>query len=104
METDQRYAEMRATAHVRERPLLVPPRNYSELELQGRWFAGDFGRSFRAVSGEEIEVVQFGVWNREAGPDFSDAAIRREDRLVRGDIELDLAAASLEAHGHALNP
>ena len=71
-----RYSQVRAYAKVRERPLFLLPRNFTELELQARWFAGDFGRSFTGTAGQKIEIVQFGIWNREAGPDFSDAAIR----------------------------
>ena len=33
-----------------------------------------------SVCGKAIEIVQFGVWNREAGPDFQDAAIRLDGR------------------------
>lgn len=104
MQPHERYAELRAAARVRERPLLVTPRSYGELELQARWFAGDFGRTFRAVSGEEIEVVQFGVWNREAGPDFSQAAVRvNGGESMRGSIEFELTDSGWEAHGHSTN-
>jgi hypothetical protein len=100
----ERYAQIRASAKIRERPLFALPRNFSELELQAHWFAGDFGRSFVSVAGEKIEIVQFGVWNRAAGPDFSDASIRVNSRLVRGSIEFDLANRNWETHGHATNP
>jgi hypothetical protein len=84
---------------------LVVPRHFSELELQARWFAGDFGREFTSTAGEKLEVVQFGVWNRAAGPDFSDAAVRvNGGETVRGSIEFDLADQSWEAHGHSTNP
>ena len=101
----ERYAQLLATAKIRERPLFPPPRNFSELELQARWFAGDFGKSFTGTAGEEIEIVQFGTWNREAGPDFSDAAVRiNRGEIFRGSIEFDLADQNWEAHGHATNP
>jgi hypothetical protein len=104
MQPHERYAELRAAARIRERPLLVTSRTYSELELQARWFAGDFGRTFRAVGGEKIEIVQFGVWNREAGPDFSDAAIRIDaGQPQRGSIEFELTDTGWETHGHATN-
>ncbi|HEY2713319.1 MAG TPA: DUF2851 family protein [Chthoniobacterales bacterium] len=100
----ERYVELRAAAKIRERPLFALQRDFSELELQARWFAGDFGRSFIGTAGEEIEIVQFGTWNREAGPDFSDAAIRvNRDEVRRGSIEFDLAARNWETHGHATN-
>jgi hypothetical protein len=70
------YAELIASARVRERGLFLPLRTPTELELQARWFAGDFGQNFVSTSGDKIDIVQFGTWNREAGPDFRDAAIR----------------------------
>ena len=49
--------------------------------------------------------MQFGTWNREAGPDFSDAAVRiNRGEIFRGSIEFDLADQNWEAHGHATNP
>jgi hypothetical protein len=100
-----RYAQMRATARVRERDLFISPRIPSELELQARWFAGDFGKHFVSTTGDKIEIVQFGTWNREAGPDFRDVAIRiNGSDPIRGCIEIDLLDRSWEAHGHATNP
>src|SRR5262249_12655301 len=90
---------------VRERTLFVSPRVPSELELQARWFAGDFGKHFISLAGDEIDVVQFGTWNREAGPDFRDAAIRvNGGDPIRGCIEIDSLDRSWETHGHAINP
>lgn len=100
-----RYSELRDFARIRERVLFPELRTPSELELQARWFAGDFGRKFTSVSGQQIEIVQFGIWNREAGPDFSDAAIRiNGSEPIRGPIEFDLADRSWETHGHSANP
>lgn len=104
MNTD-RYSAIRADARVRERALFVSPRIPSELELQARWFAGDFGRSFMSTRENKIDVVQFGTWNREAGPDFSDAAISIDGgKPIRGSIEIDLLDRNWETHGHATNP
>src|SRR6266481_1366433 len=100
-----RYAQLRDTDRVRERALFVSPKIPSELELQARWFAGDFGKHFISTAGDEIEVVQFGSCNREAGPDFRDAAIRiNGGDPIRGCIEIDLLDRSWETHGHATNP
>ena len=99
-----RYAQLRATTRVHERALFVVPRIPSELELQARWFAGDFGRNFVSTNGDQIDIVQFGVWNREAGPDFRDAAIRiNGGEPIHGCIEIDLLDRSWESHGHAIN-
>ena len=99
------YAQLLAAAKVRERPLFSLPPSFNELELQARWFAGDFGKSFIGTAGQEIEIVQFGTWNRETGPDFSDAAVRIDrGATLRGSIEFDLADRNWEVHGHATNP
>src|SRR5213082_391447 len=100
-----RYAELRETTRVRERALFPPQRTPTELELQARWFAGDFGKHFVTTAADKIDIVQFGIWNREAGPDFRDAAIRvNGSESIRGCIELDVIDRSWETHGHATNP
>ena len=105
MSLADRYAQLHDTDRVRERALFVSPRIPSELELQARWFAGDFGKRFISTAGDEIDVVQFGTWNRESGPDFRDAAIRiNGGDPIRGCIEIDLLDRSWETHGHATNP
>lgn len=95
---------MRAAARVGERPLFAAPRLPNELELQARWFAGEFGREFVSVTGDKIDIVQFGAWNREAGADFRDAAIRVNGGApMRGCIEIDVVDRNWESHGHATN-
>jgi hypothetical protein len=103
---DNRYAEMREkSARVRERGLFFPLRAPSELEMQARWFAGDFGKHFVTPAGDKIDIAQFGTWNREAGPDFRDAAIQvNGSEPIRGCIEIDLVDRNWETHGHATNP
>jgi hypothetical protein len=99
------YAEMMQATRVRERALFLPLRMPSELELQARWFAGDFGKQFVMPGGDQINVIQFGTWNREAGPDFREAAISINGaEPIRGCIEFDLADRNWETHGHATNP
>src|SRR5215468_3058673 len=96
---------MRAVSRVRERAHFLPLKTPSELELQARWFAGEFGRSFVSTRGNHIDIVQFGTWNREAGPDFSDAAVSvNGGEPIRGCVEIDLVDRNWELHGHATNP
>jgi hypothetical protein len=102
---ERRYARILVATRVQDRELFLPLRIPNELELQARWFAGEFGRSFVSTRGDHIEIVQFGTWNREAGPDFSDAAISlNRGKAVRGSIEIDLVDRNWDLHGHATNP
>lgn len=104
MEPADRYANL-LDGKLRERALLSAPRKLSELELQAHWFAGDFGARFTTTGGDAVEVAQFGVWNREAGPDFSEAAVSiGGGEPTRGCIEFDPHARDWEHHGHATNP
>jgi hypothetical protein len=81
-------------------PAVLP----DELELQALWFSGAFGRDFRTTDGRSVRIVQFGEWNRGAGPDFTHAAIELDGVLHTGPLELDPEPAAWEAHGHAGNP
>jgi hypothetical protein len=100
-----RYAQMRASCRVHERALFLPLRTPNELELQGRWFAGEFGKDFVSTSGDKIDIVQFGTWNRESGPDFCETAVRvNGSEPLRGCIEIDLVDRNWDLHGHATNP
>jgi hypothetical protein len=75
-----------------------------ELELQALWFAGAFGRNFRSTDGRTVRIVQFGEWNRGAGPDFFQAAVEIDGVVKTGALEIDPEAAAWDAHGHAANP
>src|SRR5438132_1924520 len=103
MHSINRYAEMREqTSRVGERQLILLPKIPNELELQARWFAGEFGRKFRTLAGEPVAIVQFGFWNREAGPDFQDASVRiGGGPPLRSTIDIDLLDRCWEMHGHA---
>ena len=85
---------------VREPEIEIIP----EIELQAMWFGGEFGRHFSGTGGEEIEVIQFGHWNRGAGPDFTEVAVTVDGELKKGTLEIDLSASSWEQHGHGANP
>ena len=76
----------------------------AELELQALWFSGAFGRDFRTTCGKTARIVQFGEWNRGAGPDFIQTAVEIAGELRTGPLELDPQSSAWEAHGHATNP
>jgi Protein of unknown function (DUF2851) len=79
------------------------PVGISELELQARVFSGEFGISWRGEDGEEVEVVHFGTWNREPGPDFCAALVLINGVKITGDIEIDQDVRDWQNHGHSRN-
>lgn len=76
----------------------------AELDLQSLWFAGAFGREFTSTDGKPVRVVDFGIWNSGAGPDFTECVIEVEGQTKRGEIELDPDARDWERHAHGANP
>lgn len=94
------YAKAREFARLADSPA---PRT-GEIEVQARLFAGEFGTRFVTTSGKIAEVLSFGEWNREAGPDFKGALVRFDEGApCRGDIEVDMDPRDWELHGHSTN-
>jgi Protein of unknown function (DUF2851) len=89
-------------ASLQESPAL--PLLPSELELQALWFSGAFGRDFTATDGQPVRIVQFGEWNRSAGPDFLRATVKVGCSRHEGALEIDTRASDWEAHGHGADP
>ncbi len=106
MDRLEMYRDHLRSGRVREDgDLFEVPAAGSEHEVQARWFAGDYGAEFLTTDGQRVKVIQCGVWNREAGPDFLDAAIEMDGGVVHhGAIEIDMDERDWERHGHATNP
>lgn len=56
--------------------------------------------NFHDRSGEALEILDFGKWNRDAGPDFLMAKIRWKGMTFVGPIELHIKASDWILHGH----
>ncbi len=94
-----RYESARESGHLQEGAV-----RQGEIEIQARLFNGEYGTKWHTTDGEAFEILHFGEWNREAGPDFKGAVVHFEKNGERtGDIEVDREARDWERHGHALN-
>ncbi|MBN8247408.1 MAG: DUF2851 family protein [Verrucomicrobia bacterium] len=57
------------------------------------------------VDGRRIRVLHPGYWNREPGPDFTEAVLQfGDDPAVRGDVEVDRTVSGWRQHRHLGNP
>jgi len=99
------YAQLLDECFTQPPTLQEPPRLDlpDELTIQSHWFSGLFGRLFKTDAGREIEIVQFGFWNKAAGPDFLNAAVKIDGELHTGPIELDITPHHWELHDHHQN-
>jgi hypothetical protein len=94
-----RYESARRSDHLSEVAM-----RQGEIEIQARLFNGEYGTKWNTTDGEAFEILHFGEWNREAGPDFKGAVIHfAKSGEKTGDIEVDREARDWERHGHALN-
>jgi len=85
-----------------EMPGLYGPYACHERVLQRVWAEGEFDLArAKTISGQRVEIVQAGRWNRLGGPDFIDAVIRLGQELRTGDIEVHFRVEDWAAHGHA---
>lgn len=60
--------------------------------------------SLATTRGEEVEVIDTGLPNHNAGPDFFNAKVRIDGTLWVGNIEIHEQASDWYRHGHDTNP
>lgn len=77
----------------------------NEEILQYIWNYKKF-RNFDFISTDErrIEILEFGEWNRNSGPDFLFARIKIDDIIFAGNIEIHTKASDWFFHNHSGNP
>jgi len=77
----------------------------NEEILQYLWNFKKF-RSFNFIStdGKSIEILEFGEWNKNSGPDFLFAKIKIDDIIFAGNIEIHTKASDWFFHNHSGNP
>ena len=74
----------------------------SERQVQAVWYDGALRpRRLQTVDGEELRILDSGMWNLEAGPDFRSALVEVGGRRVSGDVEIHVHPRDWTVHGHA---
>ena len=68
------------------------------------WVERSFNRPLRTVDGQDVRIVEKGIRNYDAGPDFLNVLINLNGETVRGDIEIHPIAGDWYAHGHHTDP
>src|SRR5262245_44117872 len=73
----------------------------NERLLQFIWQAGLFNKQGLATTDDEpIQILHAGNFNRNQGPDFSDARIRIGAATWAGSVELHIRSSQWIHHGH----
>ncbi|KFC18795.1 DUF2851 family protein [Chryseobacterium sp. FH1] len=77
----------------------------NEEILQYLWNFKKFRRfDFVSVDGKNIEILEFGEWNKNSGPDFLFAKIKIDNIIFAGNIEIHTKASDWFFHNHSGNP
>ncbi len=77
----------------------------SEEILQYIWNYKKFlNFDFISTDGRIIDVLEFGEWNKNSGPDFLFARIKIDDIIFAGNIEIHTKASDWFFHNHSGNP
>lgn len=66
----------------------------------GLWIPGDL----RTVDGRRVRVIDRGLLNTDAGPDFFNAKVEIDGRLWAGNVEIHVRASDWHRHGHDSDP
>ena len=59
---------------------------------------------FKDVAGNPVEILDFGKWNFDSGPDFLFGRIKSGNVILAGNIELHVKASDWIFHRHSKNP
>lgn len=59
---------------------------------------------FVSIDGKKIEIIDFGEWNKNSGPDFLLAKIKIDGIVFVGNIEIHTKASDWFFHNHSGNP
>lgn len=57
----------------------------------------------KTICGQSIEIIDFGVHNHDAGPDFSNAKVKIGDTIWAGNVEMHVYSSDWEKHSHDLD-
>ncbi len=76
----------------------------TERHVQAMWLEQRYFKALTTRDGDLVTVIDPGIWNTEAGPDFRRAHIKIGDKEVIGDVELHLADDGWQQHGHHEDP
>ncbi len=93
---------MRLTIHLKyiKDKMQIP----SEDFLHFIWKTKSFDlNSLKTTIGEEIQILDFGIHNHDAGPDFSLSKITIDNQLWVGNIEIHVNASDWKRHKHDEN-
>ncbi len=81
--------------------MICEPQDIYEDRIQSAWNNINAGYHFTSIKGDNILVYSPGTWNTEAGPDFLNAKIAVNGKIIVGDIEIHYQTSDWKHHKHS---
>ena len=75
-----------------------------ERVIQKLWRGIALDTIFTVRGGKKIEIISPGTWNHEEGPDFLNAMLRADGKIIKGDVEIHNRSSDWQKHAHSENP
>ena len=57
-------------------------------------------KELKTVKGNEVQILDFGKYNKDGGPDFWNAKVKIDEVILVGNIELHIYASDWKRHKH----
>ncbi len=75
-----------------------------EAELYNVWENKSFGNPIKAPTGQKVEIIDPGEFNKDgSGPDFKNARVKIDELTYVGDVEIDRDYNDWKHHGHNID-
>jgi len=74
--------------------------NSNERILQIIWNEQALSTPLKMENGKIVEIISPGTWNLEEGPDFKNAAIKIDNKILTGTIEIHCNSSDWFKHNH----
>jgi hypothetical protein len=80
---------------------MKPRLNINESFICKIWEGGDlYYSSLQTTDGRDVEVISHGRRNQDAGPDYKEAKIKIDGKILTGDVEIHRDFKNWDEHAH----
>ncbi len=81
---------------------MKPKLNINESFICKIWESGNnYYSGLQTTSGEDVEILNYGKRNHDAGPDYKEAKVKIEGKTLTGDIEIHRDFKNWAEHNHS---
>lgn len=84
--------------------MLISKLNLHESFVCSIWENSDYYSGLTTTDGEDVEIIDFGARNFDAGPDYSNSVVSIGGRIFKGSVEIHRESGDWHRHLHSHDP